>query len=748
MKRNRKNIGNPRNFIYYFIITSVIPIFVIMIVNFAVQDMVQDQVLQSGNKVLEQFFLHVDTCMENMLLDINELVEDEEIRTFARKNADNYRMYAYVPELLRTKLLKFGKEEYADILVWYAYDDRIVSQNYSSMLLGDFYAYSYDPEKSDYFYRYFDVDAFYNIIKSYNIVPVFDSLVSEDGTLYLTVTLAQGYGRNLNRHYAITILLEQKMLSEMSNGAVLAEGESIFLYNEDGECVLSSEIDDMKTLPEECRKSGNYEYQDEEGEYVLIVRESETIRGYYAMKIPNKIFWDKANSVRLISWFGVLGSLALGSITACRLGGRTQRTFERVMKNLQTEKSKAEKKRKLEEKNKHRNAFLLRVLEKNKIDMCNAENFEKNGIMFSKEQYMIGILGFDENWEWGREEVSFVISNVFEELMQVCERGYVIMVSATQHMIIVNLKEGQKEQDVYDLFEQGVSFLNEHLRLGAVLGCSSLKTDLIDICDAYREASKALKYHFLREEEMIIVFSAEMNEEIHYPFGEESCMYQMIDNFMRNESSCGVTAEEFTKRLLEKYDVRQGAPIELVERFRYELQQTLNQFMVVNKQASLAGDDYLSKLSGAKGFRKYCEVLQEGLEELSEEFKSVSVQEKYGENIRKYVEEYYMDCDMNVTSIGERFNMQSAYLSKIFKTHCGMALPDYISKVRIKNSKSLLKDGKLTVGEIATKVGFMSSNIYIKNFKRWEGITPGKYRELGVSMQESWIKHQKNDVRL
>ena len=731
MKKKRKNKGKQRNFIYYFIITSVIPIFAIMIVNFAVQDMVQDHVLQSGNKVLEQFFLHVDAYMENMLLDINELVEDEEIRTFARKNAENYRMYAYIPELLREKLLKFGKGEYADILVWYAYDDRIVSQNYSSRLLGDFYAYSHNIATDDYFYKYFDVDAFYKIVKSHDVIPVFDSLVSEDGTLYLTVTLAQGYTRNINRHYAVTILLEQKMLSEMTDGAVLAEGESIFLYNEDGECVLSSEIGDMKTLPEECRKSGNYEYQDEEGKYVLIVRESEAIRGYYAMKIPNQIFWDKANSVRLISWLGVLCSLVLGTIVAWRLGGRTQRTFEGVMKNIQTEKNIAEKKRKLEEKNKNRNTFLLRVLEKNKIDMCNAEVFEKNEIVFSTEQYMIGILGFDENWEWGREEVSFVISNVFEELMQMCEKSYVIMLSATQHMIIVNLKEGQTEQDVYDLFEQGISFLNEHLGLGGVLGCSSLKMDLIDICDAYREASKALKYHFLREEEMIIVFSAEMNEEIHYPFGEESCMYQMIDNFMRNESGCGVTAEDFTKRLLAKYDVRQNAPIELVERFRYELQQTLNQFMVVNKQASLVGDDYLLKLSAAKGFRRYCEVLQEGLSEISEEFQSVSVQEKYGESIRKYVEEHYMDCDMNVASIGERFNMQSAYLSKIFKTHCGMALPDYISKVRIKNSKSLLKDGKLTVGEIATRVGFMSSNIYINNFKRWEGITPGKYRELG-----------------
>ena len=126
-------------YLYYFLITFIVPMVIILIMNIVLQNVIKEQVLESGNKVLTQFFSYLDTYMENMDLDVKEIVEDEEIISFAKKNAQNSKMYAYYPPILKEKLEAFNKRDYTDILVWYAYDDRIVSLKYPSRSIEDFY---------------------------------------------------------------------------------------------------------------------------------------------------------------------------------------------------------------------------------------------------------------------------------------------------------------------------------------------------------------------------------------------------------------------------------------------------------------------------------------------------------------------------------------------------------------------------------------------------------------------------------
>ena len=54
---------------------------------------------------------------------------------------------------------------------------------------------------------------------------------------------------------------------------------------------------------------------------------------------------------------------------------------------------------------------------------------------------------------------------------------------------------------------------------------------------------------------------------------------------------------------------------------------------------------------------------------------------------------------------------------------------DYIHKKRIDFSKKLLLENMI-LEKIAPKVGYIDADLYIKKFKKYEGITPGKYRSL------------------
>jgi two-component system response regulator YesN len=53
---------------------------------------------------------------------------------------------------------------------------------------------------------------------------------------------------------------------------------------------------------------------------------------------------------------------------------------------------------------------------------------------------------------------------------------------------------------------------------------------------------------------------------------------------------------------------------------------------------------------------------------------------------------------------------------------------EYIAKLRLSHAKRLLLETSLKIDDIAEKVGYLGRNSFIRIFKKYEGITPGKFR--------------------
>ncbi|UUZ91612.1 helix-turn-helix transcriptional regulator [Paenibacillus sp. P25] len=99
------------------------------------------------------------------------------------------------------------------------------------------------------------------------------------------------------------------------------------------------------------------------------------------------------------------------------------------------------------------------------------------------------------------------------------------------------------------------------------------------------------------------------------------------------------------------------------------------------------------------------------------------------EEVGAFIRENYGDPNLNISMIGHHFDMKPTYLSKLFKDQTGEGLLDTINKMRVDQAKALIADRSKTIGEIAERVGFNDVNAFIRTFKKYEGITPGKYKE-------------------
>ena len=105
-------------------------------------------------------------------------------------------------------------------------------------------------------------------------------------------------------------------------------------------------------------------------------------------------------------------------------------------------------------------------------------------------------------------------------------------------------------------------------------------------------------------------------------------------------------------------------------------------------------------------------------------------------DIEKYIDAHYMNNNLSNTVIADEFNITGQYLSVLFKKHKGENLQNYIARVRVDYAKELLKSDKYTVFQVANMVGYSNDIGFIRVFKKLEGITPGKYRQMHIGKSE------------
>ncbi len=93
----------------------------------------------------------------------------------------------------------------------------------------------------------------------------------------------------------------------------------------------------------------------------------------------------------------------------------------------------------------------------------------------------------------------------------------------------------------------------------------------------------------------------------------------------------------------------------------------------------------------------------------------------------KYIKRHY-DEELTVEKISAHCGYSRFYVSKTFKEITGYTVIWYINAARIEKAKSLLKNGDLSMSEVALQCGFVNQSYFGKVFKRLENISPHEYK--------------------
>ena len=91
----------------------------------------------------------------------------------------------------------------------------------------------------------------------------------------------------------------------------------------------------------------------------------------------------------------------------------------------------------------------------------------------------------------------------------------------------------------------------------------------------------------------------------------------------------------------------------------------------------------------------------------------------------------YKDSNLRITQLSGKLNTNRTYISGIINKEFNLSFNDFVNQYRVNEAKQLLQNspGKYSLQYISDSTGFGSLNTFIRIFRKFEGITPGKYRD-------------------
>lgn len=136
-------------------------------------------------------------------------------------------------------------------------------------------------------------------------------------------------------------------------------------------------------------------------------------------------------------------------------------------------------------------------------------------------------------------------------------------------------------------------------------------------------------------------------------------------------------------------------------------------------------------------------ILRRNGEEAEEEEKAVqekavqekAVQENAGrerqliQEIQAYVRNHLDEVSRG--QLAEAFYLSPNYLSKLFRKETGESLSEFIQQERMRKAKRLLKQGRMSISQIAAETGYPSFAHFSKQFRKFVGMSPNEYRRKG-----------------
>lgn len=98
-------------------------------------------------------------------------------------------------------------------------------------------------------------------------------------------------------------------------------------------------------------------------------------------------------------------------------------------------------------------------------------------------------------------------------------------------------------------------------------------------------------------------------------------------------------------------------------------------------------------------------------------------------DIMQYLDKNYMDNQISLKMLSEKFGINQSYLSFLFKEQSGENFSSYLGVLRINKACEMIKEKDIRVKEVASLVGYNSDISFRRAFKKTKFMSPSEFKQ-------------------
>jgi len=95
---------------------------------------------------------------------------------------------------------------------------------------------------------------------------------------------------------------------------------------------------------------------------------------------------------------------------------------------------------------------------------------------------------------------------------------------------------------------------------------------------------------------------------------------------------------------------------------------------------------------------------------------------------QEYIDHHYMDADLSLNDVAAQVILSSSHFSAVFSHETGQTFKEYLTEIRIKKAKELLRTTPMKAFEICYQVGYNDPHYFSHVFHKNTGLTPIEFR--------------------
>lgn len=586
----------------------------------------------------------------------------------------------------------------------------------------------------------------YYHIKVFNNSTLYDALACD-----LKIT-----DNNLSEeNYAIlsTITNQQRFFDGVDKIKWTKQSD-IFLYDKHGQLILSKVASDKSYVPQHVNDINKIS-----NNYNIIQQRvfSDSVEMLVVTVTPKDIIYSKLNSTRNAALVAITICFILIAMIAGFFIHSNHLTIQKTltMMNVTSKKSDflqiqnavkniVNKNQSLESAFDKQNKELQRItlsniLRHTYIGGSPQESLESCNIVFNHKRFAVVTFHVDSLEHHLRdfgemdlnqkyEHLSFIILNIFEELLNSDDKRAYVTVSNNIITCIINYD--CDISDITSTLDYGVDFINSSFDLIVNYSISNEHKSVNDIAGAYTETLMALDYKQIFEINGNIKYSDITNKyENYYFFTQEK--EQFLIGYLKSGDVDG--AKDLLCDVFKQLVGNENISTEYAKCLMFDIASSvfkLPDTLGINDDELMKFFVEHSSMLHGTNLNEMMVNITKFIESFCEYVNTFDQNEpKMSKKIIKFLEQNYSDSNLSITTIGEEFNISAAYISKKFKKERGETLVSFITKFRLEKSKELIRNTNHSLNTVAEMVGFSHIRTFNRVFKKQEGITPSEFRE-------------------